>query len=174
MWTDSEKSREETPESAFLRFMEDRHQGAGHADKDDGRGLGDCAGGVRRRTVGASEPGHDDRKFLEALHYFTVHSVTWRTLPAEFGKWNSIWKRFWRLSRSGVFEAFLQLLAETSKSAQVIQFSERHRRCLVHRLAHPNDGQYPDAKITDTFNRPPSPGDRGPARRKRHHEGFSM
>ena len=24
------------------------------------------------------EPGHDDRKFLEALHYFTVHSITWR------------------------------------------------------------------------------------------------
>jgi transposase len=42
------------------------------------------------------EPGHDDRKFLEALHFFTVHSVTWRALPAEFGNWNSIWKRFWR------------------------------------------------------------------------------
>ena len=24
------------------------------------------------------EPGHDDRKFLEAIHYFTVHSITWR------------------------------------------------------------------------------------------------
>ena len=27
------------------------------------------------------EPGHDDRKFLEAVHYFTVHSITWRALP---------------------------------------------------------------------------------------------
>ena len=45
-----------------------------------------------------------------------------RALPAEFGNWNSIWKRFWRLSRSGVFEAFLQLLAETSKTAHVVQF----------------------------------------------------
>ena len=67
------------------------------------------------------EPGHDDRKFLEALHYFTVHNITWRALPAEFGNWNSIWKRFWRLSRSGVFEAFFQLLAETSKTAHVVQ-----------------------------------------------------
>jgi transposase len=67
------------------------------------------------------EPGHDDRRFLEAIHYFTVHNITWRALPAEFGKWNSIWKRFWRLSRSGVFEAFLQLLAESSASAQTIQ-----------------------------------------------------
>jgi transposase len=67
------------------------------------------------------EPRRDDRKFLEALHYFTVHSITWRARPAEFGNWNSIWKRFWRLSRSGVFEAFLQLLAETSKTAHVVQ-----------------------------------------------------
>ena len=32
------------------------------------------------------EPGHDDRKFLEAVHYFTVHNITWRALPAEFGE----------------------------------------------------------------------------------------
>ncbi len=44
------------------------------------------------------DKGRDDRKFLEALHYFTVHNITWRALPAEFGSWNSIWKRFWRLS----------------------------------------------------------------------------
>ncbi|RYD63771.1 MAG: transposase [Verrucomicrobiaceae bacterium] len=68
------------------------------------------------------EPGQDDRKFLEAVHYFTVHSITWRALPAEYGKWNSVWKRFWRLSRSGVFEAFFQALAESSQTAQLIQF----------------------------------------------------
>jgi len=30
------------------------------------------------------EPGHNDRKFLEAIHYFTVHSITWRALPREY------------------------------------------------------------------------------------------
>ncbi len=44
------------------------------------------------------EPGHDDRKFLEAIHYFLVHNITWRALPKEYGNWNSVWKRFWRLS----------------------------------------------------------------------------
>src|SRR5246500_3033960 len=68
------------------------------------------------------EPGRDDRNFLEAVHYFTVHNITWRALPAEFGKWNSVWKRFWRLSRSGVFEAFFQLLAEHSQTAHLMQF----------------------------------------------------
>ena len=65
--------------------------------------------------------GQDDRKFLEALHYFAVHNLTWRALPTQFGKWNSIWKRFWRLSQRGVFEAMLALLAETSSTAHLVQ-----------------------------------------------------
>ena len=68
------------------------------------------------------EPGRDDRKFLEAIFYFTVHNISWRALPAEFGNWNSVWKRFWRLSRSGVFETFFQLLAEQSRTAHLVQF----------------------------------------------------
>lgn len=64
---------------------------------------------------------HNDRRFLKALHYFTVHSITWRALPAEFGPWNSVWKRFWRLSQSGIFEAFFQALAACSQTAGLIQ-----------------------------------------------------
>ena len=67
------------------------------------------------------DKGRDDRRFLEALHYFTVHNITWRALPAEFGHWNSVWKRFWRLSRSGVFEAFFQALAGLSRTAHLVQ-----------------------------------------------------
>ena len=67
------------------------------------------------------DKGRDDRRFLEALHYFTVHNITWRALPAEFGRWNSVWKRFWRLSRSGVFEAFFQALAGLSQTAHLVQ-----------------------------------------------------
>jgi transposase len=67
------------------------------------------------------EPGHDDRKFLEAVHYFTVHNITWRALPAEFGPWNSIWKRFWRLSRSGVFDVLFETLAALSTTAHLVQ-----------------------------------------------------
>ena len=62
-----------------------------------------------------------DRRFLEALHYFAVHNVTWRALPKRFGPWNSVWKRFWRLSRSGVFELFFDTLASLSKSAHLVQ-----------------------------------------------------
>jgi transposase len=67
------------------------------------------------------DKGRDDRRFLEALHSFAVHNVTWRALPAEFGNWNSVWKRFWRLSRTGVFEAFFQALAGLSSPAHLVQ-----------------------------------------------------
>jgi transposase len=67
------------------------------------------------------DKGRDDRKFLEAMHYFLVHNITWRALPKEFGNWNSVWKRFWRLSQRGVFEAFFQLLAEHSETAHLVQ-----------------------------------------------------
>ena len=63
----------------------------------------------------------DNRRFLEALFYFTVHNVTWRALPAEFGNWNSVWKRFWRLSHSGVFELFFETLACLSETAHLVQ-----------------------------------------------------
>ena len=67
------------------------------------------------------DKGRDDRKFLEALHYFTLHNVTWRALPPEFGPWNSVWKRFWRLREAGVFEAFFETLANLSDTAHLIQ-----------------------------------------------------
>src|SRR3954470_20880830 len=67
------------------------------------------------------DKGRNDRKFLEALHYFTLHNITWRALPAEFGNWNSVWKRFWRLSQAGVFEAFFDALAATSQTAHLVQ-----------------------------------------------------
>jgi transposase len=63
----------------------------------------------------------DDRLFLEALHYFDVHNITWRALPERFGNWNSVWKRFSRLSDVGVFEDFFAILADLSGSAHQVQ-----------------------------------------------------
>ena len=63
----------------------------------------------------------DDRLFLEALHFFAVHNITWRALPERFGHWNTVWRRFHRLSRSGVFEEFFAALAGLSGTAHLVQ-----------------------------------------------------
>jgi transposase len=65
--------------------------------------------------------GRNDRIFREALHSFAVHNITWRALPEAFGNWKSVWKRFWRLSQAGVFEAFFDALAATSRTAHLVQ-----------------------------------------------------
>ena len=69
--------------------------------------------------------------FLEALHFFTVENVRWRALPERFGHWNSVWKRFDRLSKAGVFEAFFDTLASMSSTAHLIQMFELHHRALL-------------------------------------------
>jgi len=65
--------------------------------------------------------GRNDRLFLEAVHYFSVHNISWRALPERFGKWNSVWKRFDRLSKADVFETFFDHLAALSTSARLVQ-----------------------------------------------------
>ena len=63
----------------------------------------------------------NDLLFLEALHYISVHNITWRALPARFGHWNTVWKRFSRLSKAGVFEDYFALLADLSGTAHLVQ-----------------------------------------------------
>ncbi len=55
---------------------------------------------------GWGEPGRGGRMLPKAVHDVTVHNLTWRALPAAHGNWNSVRTPFWRLSRSGMFEAF--------------------------------------------------------------------
>src|SRR5215218_10017053 len=63
--------------------------------------------------------GRNDRIFLEALHDFAVHTITWRALPEAFGNWNSMWKRLWRLSQAGV-----DALAAMRRTAHLVQMRD--------------------------------------------------
>ena len=85
----------------------------------------------------------DDRRFLEALHLFTVENVRWRALPERFGHWNSVWKRFDRLSKAGVFEAFLDTLASMSATAHLLQMFDSTvvRACVGGRSKGGQEGQ---------------------------------
>ncbi|MEF9605313.1 transposase, partial [Paracoccus sp. PXZ] len=70
---------------------------------------------------GRGNKGRDDRLFLEAVYYFSVHKISWRALPERFGNWNNVWKRFDRLSKACVFETFFDHLASLSPSAYLVQ-----------------------------------------------------
>ena len=55
----------------------------------------------------ATDPGatgRDNRLFLEAVLWRVRTGSPWRDLPGEFGNWNSVFQRFRRWVRAGVFE----------------------------------------------------------------------
>lgn len=64
--------------------------------------------------------GRDDRLFLETMHYLSRHDIKWRALPERFGNWNSVWKRFDRLNKAGVFETFFDRLAALPSTAHLV------------------------------------------------------
>lgn len=54
----------------------------------------------------ASDPGRtaaDNRLFVEAVLWIARTGSPWRDLPPQFGPWNSVYQRFARGSRSGVW-----------------------------------------------------------------------
>ena len=64
----------------------------------------------------ATDPGatgKDNRLFLEAVLWRVRTGVPWRDLPGEFGKGNSVFQRFRRWAKAGVFErVFVHLSGE--------------------------------------------------------------
>jgi transposase len=130
------------------------------------------------------DKGRDDRKFLEALHYFLVRNLTWRALPEKFGQWNGVWKRFWRLSRSGTFEAFFDALAASASSSDLSasrcasRTSSRRLGQIARHNLHSGDlesGIPGQMKKIGCFRIYPDDGDEGNgrgARRRRHMNYF--
>ncbi len=64
--------------------------------------------------------GRDNRMFVEAVLWVARTGAPWRDLPAEFGNWNSTFRRFSRWSRKGVWESLFKALADDPDFEYVI------------------------------------------------------
>jgi transposase len=68
-------------------------------------------------------PAGDNRPYFEGMVWMARTGAQWRHLPDEYGKWNSVFRRYRRWVVTGVFEAMLETLAavvERDVSADMI------------------------------------------------------
>ena len=62
-----------------------------------------------------SDPGRsgaNNRRFVEAVLWIARTGSPWRDLPEEFGKWNTVFKRFRDWVKADVFQALFDAVSE--------------------------------------------------------------
>ena len=57
-------------------------------------------------------PSQDNRLYFEGMLWMARTGSQWRHLPDEYGKWNSVFRRYRRWVEMGVFDALLETLSE--------------------------------------------------------------
>lgn len=63
----------------------------------------------------ATDPGRtgrDNRLFVEAILWLARSGAHWRVLPSKFGRWHTVYQRFNRWCRSGVWESLFKALSD--------------------------------------------------------------
>jgi transposase len=64
--------------------------------------------------------GEDNRLFVDAVLWMCRTGAPWRDLPEEFGEWNSVWRRFSRWAKRGVWSRILERVSDDPDLEQVI------------------------------------------------------
>jgi len=89
-------------------------------------------------------PRVDDRRILSGIVFVIRNGLRWRDAPAAYGPHKTIYNRFMRWSRLGVFNKIFSALAATSDADDVLMIDATHLK--AHRTAASllKKGLFPD------------------------------
>ena len=76
--------------------------------------------------------GRDNRQFVEAVLWISRTGAPWRDLPEHFGRWNTVYQRFARWSRSGVWQTVFMELSKDSEFASRVYLDSTIIRAHQH------------------------------------------
>ncbi len=70
-----------------------------------------------------SRPFRDHRQVVEGMIYRLRTGIPWRDMPAEFGPWQTVWKRYNRFAKDGTFDAILTRLQAEADAAGMLDWN---------------------------------------------------
>ena len=59
-----------------------------------------------------ARPAKDNRLMVNAILWILRTGAPWRDLPSEYGPWNSVYTRFSRWSKAGIWQKVLEVLSQ--------------------------------------------------------------
>src|SRR4051812_16749661 len=62
-------------------------------------------------------PGHDLRTLVNGIRWILRTGAPWRDLPERYGPWQTVYSRFYRWQRAGVWAKILAVLQEQADAA---------------------------------------------------------
>lgn len=78
-------------------------------------------------------PRVDDQKILSGIIYVLKFGLQWKDAPKEYGPYKTLYNRFVRWSKIGVFEKIFTALAENSQDTSLLMIDATHLK--AHRTA---------------------------------------
>ena len=65
----------------------------------------------------------DNRLFVNAIVWMARTGAPWRDLPERFGHWNSVFQRFNRWAKSGVWQKVFEMLRDPDLESLMLDMS---------------------------------------------------
>src|SRR3954468_21016799 len=71
----------------------------------------------------AGKPRQDDRRIIDGILWKLATGAPWRDLPERYGPWQTVYTRFWRWTRTGVWERIFAAVQRQADAAGQVDWT---------------------------------------------------